>query len=461
MAANPERDVTVLIVEDEPHTLSYMEQILRGTYRHVVTAGDAEEALALIGRQSVDVVITDIYMPRMNGIKLMETVRRESPRIVFILVTGKADVQQAVEAVKAGAYDYLAKPVDADAFLLTVRRAAEKVKLETDNQRLRAELRNMSAAEKLVGTSAAMREILERLQVIKDADSNVLIQGETGTGKELIARYIHFESKRGGGPFVKLNCGAIPKDLLESELFGHEKGSFTGAISQRIGRFEMADQGTILLDEIGDMPMELQIKLLSVIQDRVIERIGGTKPIPVDVRVLAATHQDLEAAIREKRFREDLYYRLNVLNVRVPPLREHREDIPVLVEYFLKQYGSRMGKRMTGVEPAAMQLLMQHDYPGNVRELENVVERAVVLCRGERIGVEDLPETVGAGRREPEWIEVAPGTPLATVERMCLLETLKMVGGNKRKAAELLGISEKSVYNKLQRYGLSVGAGKT
>jgi DNA-binding NtrC family response regulator len=458
MAATSDTDITILIAEDDTDSLRYMQRILSDTYPNILSATNGDEALRIVGEKPVHLVITDIYMPGLTGLQLMERVKKKDEFIEFILITGKADVEQAVSAVKSGCYDYLPKPVDADTLQITVRRAVEKVKLVSDNIRLRSELRSATYNEDIVGSSQQMRDIFEKIEIIKDADSNVLIQGETGTGKELVARYIHYKSKRANGPFVKLNCGAIPRDLLESELFGHEKGSFTGAISQRIGRFEMAHRGTILLDEIGDMPLELQIKLLAVIQDRVIERIGGTKTIPVDVRIVAATHQDLDKAIEDNRFREDLYYRLNVINVFIPPLRERREDIPLLVEHFIRLYAEKTGRRIAGVDPAAMRVLMTYDYPGNVRELENIIERATVLARDELISPVDLPEHIGQTRRQAGAIAISPGTPLQDVERICLLETLKMVGGNKRKAAELLGISEKSIYNKLQRYGVTVTA---
>lgn len=458
MAASSEKDICILIVEDEKDMLNFIRHTLATSYPHILTASSGHEALEKIRSEPVHLVISDINMPKMSGVELMKIVKKEDPLIEFILITGQAEYAEAVASVKAGAYDYLSKPIRPENIIPTVNRAAEKIRLVSDNLRLKCELRNATYSETIIGSSAAIRSIMDKVEIIKDADSNVLIQGETGTGKELIARHIHYKSKRAHGPFVKLNCGAIPKDLLESELFGHEKGSFTGAISQRIGRFEMAHRGTILLDEIGDMPLELQIKLLSVIQDRVIERIGGQKTIPVDVRVLAATHQNLTKAIQEGRFREDLFYRLNVLNIVIPPLRDRREDIPLLVEYFARRFADKTGKRIVGVDPSAMQALMMHDFPGNVRELENIIERAVVLSRGELIQVIDLPEQLLGRTRATGCISIAPGTPLDDVERLCIIETLRLVDGNKRKAAELLGISEKSIYNKLQRYGVALVA---
>jgi len=453
-------DTRILVIEDDPQTLSYITQVLSVAYGHPLSAINAEDGLRLVKTQPVRVVFTDVYLPGMSGLDFLKAVKDFDSRSEIVLFTGQADVKQAVGAVKAGAYNYLQKPINKSTLLATAKRVMEKVNLVSENLRLRSELRGTYGKNRLIGSSAPMREVYEKIDIVKDVNSNVLIQGETGTGKELVARYIHYCSARAEESFVKLNCGAIPKDLLESELFGHEKGSFTGAVNQRIGRFEMAHHGSILLDEIGDMPLELQIKLLAVIQDRVVERIGGAKTIPVDVRIIAATHQDLGKAIKEKRFREDLFYRLNVINIHLPPLRERKEDIPLLVEYFLLQLQKRTGKKVTSVDSQAMRALMTYDYPGNVRELENIIERAVVLCRNSTIMASDLPELISGTNLKSNGnrISLTPGMALEDVEQICILETLKMVGGNKRKAAQLLKISEKSIYNKLQRYGVTLGA---
>ena len=453
-------DTRILVIEDDPQTLSYITQVLSVAYGPPLSAANAEDGLRLVKTQPVRVVFTDVYLPGMSGLDFLTAVKDFDSRIEIVLFTGQADVKQAVGAVKAGAYNYLQKPINKSTLLATAKRVMEKVNLVSENLRLRSELRGAYGKNRLIGSSAPMREVYEKIDIVKDVNSNVLIQGETGTGKELVARYIHYCSARAEESFVKLNCGAIPKDLLESELFGHEKGSFTGAVNQRIGRFEMAHHGSILLDEIGDMPLELQIKLLAVIQDRVVERIGGAKTIPVDVRIIAATHQDLGKAIKEKRFREDLFYRLNVINIHLPPLRERKEDIPLLVEYFLQQLQKRTGKKVTSVDSQAMRALMTYDYPGNVRELENIIERAVVLCRNSTIMASDLPELISGTNLKSNGnrISLTPGMALEDVEQICILETLKMVGGNKRKAAQLLKISEKSIYNKLQRYGVTLGA---
>ncbi len=449
-------DLSVLILESDADLQRNICEALQGQYPNLVTVPDVEAAAEVLSAREVDVLVADVSDSAAGGIPMLRRLAATQGHQMAVAIAETGDTASALEAIKLGAYQCLSRPLDSRSLLAAIDGAADEVLKRATSLDTRRRLSFAHPGKRLIGNSPAMREVFQRIQLVRGVNTNVVIRGETGTGKELVALAIHRNGPRAHGPFVKLNCGAIPKDLLESELFGHEKGSFTGALNQHVGRFEAADGGTILLDEIGDMPLELQVKLLSVLQDRELQRVGGHERIPVDVRVIAATHQDLEDAIGERQFREDLYYRLHVVRIDVPPLRERKEDIPLLVQYFLDRYRTATGRPVESVDSDAMELLMSYDYPGNVRELENFMEAAVVLCEENAITPRDLPASVQKPGEQPQrgGVVVTAGMPLEEVERLCIIETLKHTEGNKRRAAALLGISEKSVYNKLGRYNI-------
>jgi DNA-binding NtrC family response regulator len=448
------RDLAVLILETDANLQRNISEALRGRYPNLVTVPDCEAALDALRSRPADLLVAEVSDAAAGGIPLLRRMAAADGCLMAVAIAETGDTVNALEAIKLGAFQCLSRPLDTRSLLTAIDGAADEVVKRQANLGTRRRISFAYQGKRLIGNGRAMQEVFQRIQMVRKVNTNVVIRGETGTGKELVAYAIHKSGPRAQAPFVKLNCGAIPKDLLESELFGHEKGAFTGALSQHVGRFEAANGGTILLDEIGDMPLELQVKLLSVLQDRELQRVGGHERIGVDVRVIAATHQDLEEAIGLRQFREDLYYRLHVVRIDVPPLRERKEDIPLLVQYFLDRHCTSTGKHVAGVDPEAMGLLMSYDYPGNVRELENFIEAAVVLCEDDVIGPDDLPPAVRKPVEKPvrEGLVVTAGMPLEEVERLCIIETLKHTEGNKRRAAALLGISEKSVYNKLGRY---------
>jgi len=449
------RRFKALVVTRDDELREQASSVLEARCQSVIKAEAAAEALRLLTDNDPDIVVLDICEAGRNEMQLLRVSKEVVPWAKVLALACPEEMDKAVTAVKRGAFDCLPKPLNPEGFDAAVRRAIREIERWAQPDHTHGRLGYWSNGKALVGQSKAIEDVWEKIEMVRDVTSNVLIQGDTGTGKELIAYAIHDSSPRADGPFVKLNCGAIPKDLLESELFGHEKGSFTGALQQRIGRFEMADGGTILLDEIGDMPLELQVKLLGVLQDRFVQRVGGHEKIPVDVRIIAATHQDLPHAIKEKRFREDLYYRLNVITINVPPLRERRDDIPLLVDYFTELYTRQTGRNVKGVDEDAMKILMTHDYPGNVRELENIIESAVVLCMGDYISPRELPRDL-AERSGGNDIVVRPGMSLSEIERLCIIETLRYTGGNKQRAAEMLGITPRSIYRKIERYEISL-----
>ena len=450
-------DLIVLLAERNADLRRNLEEVLRPRYPNLIAARSSDSALEMLSDRHVDVLVTDVSEGSPGGMKLLREAVAEHKHVMAVAIVETGDTQGALEAIKLGVYQCLSRPLEVHSLAGAVDGAADEIMKRHANLGSRRRLSLGLAGKRMIGNSGAMRDVFDRIELVRQVDSNVLVRGETGTGKELVAYAIHNNSARARHPFVKLNCGAIPKDLLESELFGHEKGAFTGALQQRVGLFETADHGTILLDEIGDMPLALQVKLLSVIQDRAVKRVGGREMILVDVRVIAATHQNLEKAIAEGRFRQDLYYRLNVVTINLPGLRDRKEDIPVLVEHFLAQARRETGKSVGSIDAEAMQLLMSYDYPGNVRELENIIESSVVMCQSDGIAAADLPDTVRAGGEQAAGeVRITVGTRLHEVERLCLIETLKHTEGNKRRAAALLGISEKSVYNKLERYSIDL-----
>jgi two-component system response regulator AtoC len=380
----------VLVVDDEENIRALIRQILEREGFEVETASDGPSALEKATTEDFDLILLDVRIPQLDGMSVLREIRAVDPDAVVMIVTGYGSIEQALEAVRLGAYDYVPKPFKRDELLLRIRRALDYHELWEQNRKLHEELRQTFRFEGIVGTSPKMQEALRIASAVAPTDATVLIYGETGTGKEILARSIHYQSHRAQGPFVAINCGAIPETLLETELFGHEKGAFTSAVTSRVGKFEAADGGTIFLDEIGDMSPAMQVKLLRVLQERAFERVGGVRPIKVNVRVIAATNRDLRAAIREGSFREDLFYRLNVVPIHLPPLRERPEDIPILAQHFLERFKERYQKNIRAFTPQAMRKLRRWAWPGNVRELEYTIERAVILAQGEEITAQDL-----------------------------------------------------------------------
>jgi len=445
----------IVVVDDEPAQRELIGGFLMKQGHEIFPAASGAEALAHVKDRQVDLVLSDCRMPGMSGPELLLGIKAVNPEVPLILMTAYATVETAVQAMKDGAADYLTKPLDLEELLIRLARVAEQSRLRSEVRDLQARLVERHRLEGIIGESGRMQEVLALAKRVAPSDATVLIRGESGTGKELIARAIHFNSPRGSGPLVNLNCAALPEQLLESELFGHEKGAFTGAVAQRKGRFERADGGSIFLDEIGDLSPALQVKLLRVLQERQFERVGGNKTISANVRVMAATHRDLEQAMREGMFRDDLYYRLNVVTIQIPPLRERREDIPLLLEHFLRKFAEKNRRDVTGLTAAARDALLKYDYPGNVRELENIIERAVLLCRGRVIDLEDLPATVRPGQRGPSepLPKDLPGV-LADIERQAIESALERTGGIQTQAAEALGISERVLRYKMKKYGL-------
>jgi DNA-binding NtrC family response regulator len=444
----------ILVVDDEPSQRELVGGFLRKHGFDVVEAGRGREAIARFQQEAFDLVLTDQRMPDLSGLEVLEAVRAASPEAAVVIVTAYGTIETAVGAVKAGAADYLTKPLNLDDLLHRVHRVRERQRLVAENRELREALSGRHRVEGIIADSGQMQEVLSLVRRVAPSDATVLIRGESGTGKELIARALHYASPRAAGPLVKVNCAALAESLLETELFGHEKGAFTGAVASRKGRFELADGGSLFLDEIGDLPAQVQVKLLRVLQEREFERVGSSRPIKVDVRLLAATHRNLEALVREGRFREDLYYRINVVTIMLPPLRERREDLAPLIEHFLRAFAEKNGKTVRGLTREARDALLRYDYPGNIRELENLIERAVVLTRDDVIGVEDLPLTLEAAA--PESGEKA-GLLAAVegLERRMIREALAKADGTQTRAAELLGISERVLRYKLRKYGLS------
>ena len=440
----------VLLIEDEKLMRVTLEDSLRAAGYEVSSHASGDKALQAVREDDFQIVVTDVRLPDMDGLDILKKIRSSSDAQVIVM-TAFGTIKDAVEAMKMGAFDYITKPFSLDEFLLLVERALEVRRLREENVRLRRDLGRCYNFSSIIGESDEMKAVFSLVDRVSGSDSTVLVLGESGTGKELIATTIHYHGKRKDKPLIKVNCAAIPDGLIESELFGHERGAFTGAVRRKPGRFELADGGTLFLDEIGDLPLSTQAKILRVIQERNFERVGGTETLNVDVRLLAATNKDLETEVRKGNFREDLYYRLNVIPVTVPPLRERRDDIPSLVTYFLEKYNARMS-RSVAFTKEAMSELIRYDFPGNVRELENIVERCVTLSVSGMITKEDLPQALfrkTEDERGPRLSDVA-----AEAEKEHILRTLKTTGGNKTKAAEMLGISRKNLWEKMHSYGL-------
>ena len=441
----------ILIVDDEPEMCSLLSDILREEGYEAETAVSGEKALAKMGERDYAVVITDLNMKGMPGMTLLKEIKRLHPDTNVLIMTAFGSIESAIEAMKQGAYDYMTKPVKSDEITLITQKAVREVSLRREVVNLRKAVEKEYSFNQILGKSKPMQAIFELIRRITPSPSSVLITGESGTGKELVARAIHYNSPRAQGPFIPVNCAAIPENLLESEMFGHMKGAFTDAKSDRKGLFEEAQGGTLFLDEISELPISLQAKLLRVLQEKEIRRVGGTRSIPVDARVIAATNLDLAGEVKAKRFREDLYYRMNVIEVHMPALRERTEDIPLLALHFVRKYAAPMKKPVAGLTEGALALLMDYAWPGNVRELENVIERGVTLTREEKIGSEDLPQAVRGDSGDRHMIEEAAEKTrtLAEVERAYILRVMEKTAGNKYQAAQVLGIDRKTLYRKL------------
>ena len=434
----------ILIVDDEKDTREFMARALSGKYE-VLTAADAELAMKqLDADRSIRLLLSDVRMPGEDGITLMKAAKAMNPGLAVILLTAFGSIDQAVAAMKDGADDFITKPVDLDQLELRIEKALKAHRLESEVKHLKAQLDEKYGMNGIIGNSPAMQKVFRMIRQAAPTDATVLIQGPSGTGKELVARAIHNLSNRSKGPFVAVEFAAISPNLLESEMFGHEKGAFTGAVSRRIGRFESANHGTIFLDEISEMPLELQVKLLRVLQEREFQRVGSNETVKCDIRIVAATNRDLAAYVKEGKFREDLYYRLNVIDMRLPALKERTGDVPLLVNRYLREFGGK------SVSPDAMRLLEAYQWPGNVRELRNAVEKMCVLSSSGEIGVDDVPDEMK--RDVPMTLSVS-GT-LGETEKAKILAVLEEVGGNRTKAAERLGISRRTIYRKLEEYGL-------
>ena len=442
---------TLLLVDDEASNLESLERIFLKEGLDVLRVGTGKEALDIIRKRRIDVVLTDLMMPGMSGVDLLKAVKQLSSETEVIVMTAYGSVENAVDAMREGAYDFITKPLKRAQVLAVVGKVIEKLSLVVENRTLRAQL-EATKRRPIVGQSLTMRRTLDVVNQAAPSAATVLLLGESGTGKELLARMIHEASPRAGRPFVAVNCAAIPEGILEGELFGYERGAFTGAVERRPGRFAMADGGTLFLDEIGEVPLAIQVKLLRVLQEGEVERLGG-KTQKVDIRLVAATNKDLRKAVREGSFREDLFYRLNVIAITVPPLRDRKDDVPLLVDHFFTRFRDKNQKTVGGCTRQAMDALVAYPWPGNVRELENAMERAVVLCKGTVIDVDDLPrEILGAPHPDDapaNAVRFEIGTPLDEIELRMIHETLRYTKGDKRLAAQLLGIATRTIYRKL------------
>lgn len=454
----------ILVVDDEAINREVLAEILSMEGYEVITAADGMEALENMKEMDFDLVLTDLMMPRLDGIALLSQIKEISPPTLGIVFTGFGSIETAVKAMKAGAYDYITKPLQVDEVKIAIKKALDFQRLQRENISLRRQLKKKYFFENMIGDSEGMQDIFHLIETVADSDSNILILGESGTGKELVARAIHYNSQRQNSPLIPVNCGAIPESLLESELFGHEKGAFTGAIAHRIGRFELAKGGTIFLDEIAEMSPALQVKLLRVLQGHEFERVGGTKTIKVNVRIIAATNQDLEEAVAKKTFREDLYYRLNVIPIKLPALRERKSDIPLLFAHFLEHFNLEKKKNLEGISTEAMNLLINYRWPGNVRELENLVERLVILKGRGLVLPEDLPEkfrgAYAVNSDAPRIMIPEEGISFRDIteqfERDLILQALNRSNWVKNKAAKLLGLNRTTLVEKIKKIGLEL-----
>jgi two-component system response regulator PilR (NtrC family) len=453
----------ILVADDEQSMREFLEIMFKKEGYHVSLAPNGEEVLKLAEKEIFDLVLLDIRMPRLDGISVLKKLKAISPETIVIMITAYASADTAIKAMKEGAYDYITKPFKVEEIKLIIKNALEKKNLQQENILLKQVVRDRYHFDNIIGQSSKMLALYDLLEKVAPTKTNILITGESGTGKELVAKAIHYNSPRKDKPFVTLNCGAIPEPLIESELFGHMKGAFTDAIATKKGLFELADEGTIFLDEISELPFLMQVKLLRVLQDKEFKRVGGTEDIRVDVRIISATNRDLEEGVREKRFREDLFYRLNVIQIKIPPLREKREDIPLLTTHFLKKYSEELNKNMSTISPEALRILLNYDYPGNVRELQNIIERAVALESTQELTAQNLSSYLDEQlplKKRPLDLEIPnEGIDLEKVvedlERTLLLKALEKTKGIKKKAADLLHINFRSMRYRLEKYRLN------
>ena len=451
----------VLVVDDDQATREALAELVEGWGHRVAVAANGREALERAAELRPEVLVSDLVMPAMDGMFLLRSLREELPECVVVMVTGRGTVDNAVEAIRQGAYDFIEKPLDPKRLRLVLDRALEKQNTQREVAVLRHSLRRLGFGSQFIGQSAPMRRVFELIEKIAPSNAPVVITGQSGTGKEMAARAVHDLSPRRERPFIAINCSAIPATLMESEIFGCERGAFTGADQRRAGCFELADKGTLFLDEVAEIPTELQAKFLRVLEESKLRRLGGKNEVEVDVRVLCATNKDLKEEIRAARFREDLFFRLNVFQVNLPPLAERAEDVPALVDHFVARFNKEASRKVSGVDPHALDLLKGYAWPGNIRELRNAVERAVILGGGGRISAEHLPPEIAGQAEEAELIRLPLGHTLAEVERAYILGSLGRNGGNKARTAQALGISEKTLYNRLKEYrsagGLEAG----
>jgi DNA-binding NtrC family response regulator len=443
----------ILIVEDDPTVGESLRLLFKKRGHEILLALNGKEALQLFRHEIVDLVVTDVVMPKMDGIELLEAVKGLRPETEVIVISAQGTIEKAVQAMKLGAFDFIEKPINPRVISLLVERALEKQTLILQNRDLRSRLEDKFHFKNIIGRSEKMVNIFELIQHIAPYDSSVLIIGESGTGKELIANAIHYNSPRASMPFIKVSCASLSEGIIESELFGHEKGAFTGAIASRKGRFELAHQGTLFLDEVEDIPPATQIKLLRILQESEFERVGGNKTIKVNIRIIAASNRDLQEGVKRGIFREDLYYRLNVVNIKLPALRDRRDDIPFLVNFFIEKYNQKYHMKVKGISQKAMNLLTDYEWTGNVRELENTIESILVINSPGVIDIQHLPQEFRDFKEKPEVVPIKIGTPLKEVEKEMLIQTLRATKGNKRKAAKLLGINVRTIHRKIEEIG--------
>lgn len=444
---------TLLIVDDEISQREAIGGFLRKLGYTILLSASAEDAISILEKETIDLVVSDMRMSGMSGLDLMQKAHSQTPDLPFILMTAYGTVDGAVESIKQGAFNYLSKPIDLDQLEISISKALENRRLLVENRELKDLLKSKSAIAGIISSSRQMEEILNVIARVAPTTASVLIQGESGTGKERVAQAIHFSSVRAEKPMITINCAAVPESLIESELFGHEKGAFTGAHITRKGKIEFADGGTLFIDEIGDMPMSLQPKLLRFLQEGTIEKLGSSKTLKLDIRVIAATHRDLRLMVKEGKFREDLFYRLNVVNIVIPPLRERKEDLLPLAEHFIELYSRKNSKKVFGLTRDAKDIVMKYSYPGNIRELENAIEAAVVLSRREAIGVDDLPMNFKGAESNPDTESLSLPERLDAIEKKLILDAIKSADGNKSQAARELGITEKNIRDRLKKWG--------
>ncbi len=444
----------ILIADDETAITVGLAGMLEEEGYKVETADDGKAALTLLQKQAFNLLLVDLLMPGMTGLELLQKVKESDLSVEVVIITGQGTISNAVEAMKAGAYDFLTKPIDPNRLKSIVSRAIERQQLVAQNRRLQQTIRSMAKFEEMIGRDEKMQRVYDTINAVADTTANVLITGESGTGKELVARAIHNKSERAKEPFIAVNCSAFPRDILENELFGHEKGAFTGAVREKAGCFEMADGGTLFLDEIGEMPPDTQSKLLRVLEDQRFRRLGGTKEIKVDVRLISATNRDIQQALNDGLLRQDLYFRLSVMDIELPPLRERLSDLDILAKEFLNYFNKKNNKNVQGFSSECMELMHNYKWPGNIRELKNMVERAVILCRGDVIELQHLPRHMFFPQQESSGDTIELGQPLQDIEREVIFRTLEKTNNNKTKAAQILGISLKTMHNKLNKYFL-------